>query len=104
MARTGSVGEILLRMTFATLQSAQVSFGYILSFILSIHIVLQPSMPDGKNGANGLNAQLLAGRVPKSGPERAANLPSEATSSVLGIQQRPGIAAQPNAEVNLKLK
>ena len=60
-------------------------------------------MQNGKNGVNGPDVQLLVGRVPKSGPEHAVNQPLEATSSVVEIQQRPGIVAQLNAQVKLKL-
>ena len=60
-------------------------------------------MQNGKSGANGPNVQLLVGRVPKSGPEHAVNLPLEAVSSVVEIQQRPGSVAQLNAQVKLKL-
>ena len=65
------------------------------------HCFFQPSMQNGKSGVNGPNVQLLVGRVPKSGPEHAVNLPLEAVSSVVEIQQRPGIVAQLNAQVNL---
>ena len=60
-------------------------------------------MRNGKSGANGPNVQLLVGRVPKSGPEHAVNLPLEAVSSVVEIQQSPGIVAQLNAQVKLKM-
>ena len=70
---------------------------------LAIHIFLQLSMPNGKNGVNGPNAQLLVGKDPKSGPVHAVNRPLEAMISVLEIQQRPGIVAQLNAKVTLKL-
>ena len=60
-------------------------------------------MPNGKNGVNGPNAQLFVVRGPKSGPEHAVNLPLEAVSSVVEIQQSPGIVAQLNVQVKLKM-
>ena len=59
-------------------------------------------MPNGKNGVNGPNAQLLVVRGPKSGPEHAVNRPLEAASSALEIQQRTVIVAQLNVQVNIK--
>jgi len=80
VARISNVLEIPQRPMSARFQSAQ------------------PSMRNGKNGANGPNVQLFVDRVPKSGPEHAVNLPLEATSSVVEIQQRPGSVAQLNAQ------
>ena len=60
-------------------------------------------MPNGKNGVNGPNAQLLVDRGRKSGLEPAVNRPLEAPSNVVEIQQRPVIVAQLNVQVNLKL-
>ena len=59
-------------------------------------------MPNGKNGVNGPNAQLLVDRGRKSGLEPAVNRPLEAPSNVVEIQQRPVIVAQLNVQVNLK--
>ena len=61
-------------------------------------------MPNGKNGVNGPNAQLLVDRGRKSGLEPAVNRPLEAPSNVVEIQQRPVIVAQLNVQVNLKFK
>ena len=57
-------------------------------------------MPNGKNGVNGPNAQLLVVRGPKSGPVAAVNQPLKAFNNVLEIQQRLKIVSQLNAQVN----
>ena len=62
---------------------------------------MQPSLPNGKTGAIGLNAQHPVARGSNSGPVPAVNQSSEAKTSVLGMRQRSRAVAQLNAQVNI---
>ena len=56
-------------------------------------------MPNGRNGAVGLNVRPLAVLGPNLGPEHAVNQLLEATNSVLEITQRLNNARHPNVQV-----
>ena len=66
----------------------------------SVKLFLQPSLPNGKNGASGPNVFPHVARGRKSGPEHAVHQLLEASHSVLEIQHRKNIAAQIIAQVN----
>ena len=62
-------------------------------------IFLQPSLPNGKNGASGPNVQPRVDLDPKSGPVLAVTQHLEAMINVTEIRQWLNLASYPSVKV-----